>query len=316
MHNLNYKHLRYFWMVAKAGSIARASEQLHLTPQSISGQLSEFESALGVALFPPRRARLELTETGQRLLGFAEQIFVLGDELLDAIRDEAAPQSMPFRVGIADSVPKMVAYRLVEPSLGLAEPIRLICREGRLTNLLADLAVHRLDMVIADRPMPDNLNVRGYDHFLGESGVTVFGTPALLASAGAATRALPCPARRRTVPTARRRCRAAPTPDALVRIANDCGRASSANLTTAHCSRRSVKRGPASSSRRPLSKLTSLGNTRCRSSAASTRCANRSSPSPRNVNSPIRPSLPSAASPSMMCLAVRSRRSQNNGKSA
>jgi LysR family transcriptional activator of nhaA len=193
MANLNYKHLRYFWMVAKAGSIARASEQLHLTLQSISGQLSEFESALGVALFRRVGRGLELTETGQRLLGYAEQIFVLGDELLDAIRDEAAPQSMPFRVGIADSVPKMVAYRLVEPSLGLAEPIRLICREGRLTTLLADLAVHRLDMVIADRPMPDNLNVRGYDHFLGESGVTVFGTPALLASAGSAASA-PFPA--------------------------------------------------------------------------------------------------------------------------
>ena len=180
MHNLNYKHLRYFWMVAKAGSIARASEQLHLTPQSISGQLSEFEAVLGVALFRRVGRGLELTETGQRLLGYAEQIFVLGDELLDAIRDAAAPQSQPFRVGIADSVPKMIAYRLVEPSLGLAEPIRLICREGRLTTLLADLAVHRLDMVIADRPMPDNLNVRGYDHFLGESGLTVFGTQALV----------------------------------------------------------------------------------------------------------------------------------------
>ncbi|MDK9704189.1 MAG: transcriptional activator NhaR [Sulfuritalea sp.] len=179
MANLNYKHLRYFWMVAKSGSIARASEQLHLTPQSISGQLSEFESALGVELFRRVGRGLELTETGQRLLGYAEQIFVLGDEMLDALRDDASMQAVPFRVGIADSVPKMVAYRLVEPSLGLAEPIRLICREGRLTSLLADLAVHRLDMVIADRPMPDNLNVRGYDHFLGESGSSVFGAKAL-----------------------------------------------------------------------------------------------------------------------------------------
>ena len=181
MINLNYKHLRYFWMVAKSGSIARASERLHLTPQSVSGQLSEFESALGVELFRRVGRGLELTETGQRLLGYAEQIFVLGDELIDAIRDESGPQSVPFRVGIADSVPKMVAYRLVEPSLALDEPIRLICREGRLTSLLADLAVHRLDMVIADQPMPGNLNVRGYDHFLGESGVTVFGTKDLIA---------------------------------------------------------------------------------------------------------------------------------------
>ncbi len=185
MPNLNYKHLRYFWMVAKSGSIARASKQLHLTPQSISGQLSEFESVLDVKLFRRVGRGLELTETGQRLLGYAEQIFVLGDELIDAIREESLPQSVPFRVGVADSVPKMVAYRLVQPSLGQDEPIRLICREGRLTTLLADLAVHRLDMVIADRPMPDNLNVRGYDHFLGESGVTVFGATSLRDQTGA-----------------------------------------------------------------------------------------------------------------------------------
>jgi len=190
MPNLNYKHLRYFWMVAKSGSIARASEQLHLTPQSISGQLSEFESALGVELFRRVGRGLELTATGQRLLGYADRIFMLGDEMLDAIHDDPAPRSMPFRVGIADSVPKMVAYRLVEPSLKLEEPLRLICREGRLTTLLADLAVHRLDMVIADRPMPENLNVRGHDHFLGESGITVFGARALLTTSATSFPAL------------------------------------------------------------------------------------------------------------------------------
>ena len=185
MAGLNYKHLRYFWMVAKSGSIARASEQLHLTPQSISGQLSEFEAALGVELFRRAGRGLELTETGQRLLGYAEQIFTLGNEMLESLRDGVLQQSVPFRVGIADSVPKMVAYRLVEPTLGNNEPVKLICREGRLTTLLADLAVHRLDMVIADRPMPDNLNVRGYDHFLGESGVSIFAAAPLLKQAQA-----------------------------------------------------------------------------------------------------------------------------------
>lgn len=179
MAGLNFKHLRYFWMVAKSGSIARASERLHLTPQSISGQLSEFEGALGVDLFRRVGRGLELTETGQRMLGYAEQIFSLGDELLESLRTEAHAQSVTFRVGIADSVPKMVAYRLVEPSLGFEEPVRLVCREGRLATLLGDLAVHRLDMVIADRPMPENLNVRGYDHFLGESGVSIFGAKSL-----------------------------------------------------------------------------------------------------------------------------------------
>ncbi len=181
MAQLNYKHLRYFWMVAKTGSIARAAEQLFLTPQSISGQLTEFESVLGVELFRRAGRGLELTETGQRLLGYAEQIFSIGDEFLAAVHEGVSPQSVPFRVGIADSVPKMVAYRLVEPSLELDEPIRLICREGQLTKLLADLAIHQLDMVIADRPMPDNLNVRGHDHYLGESGVTVLAAQKLIA---------------------------------------------------------------------------------------------------------------------------------------
>jgi len=188
--SLNFKHLRYFWMVAKTGSIARASERLHLTPQSISGQLGQFEATLGVKLFRRVGRGLELTEAGRRLLGQAEQIFLLGDEMLESLRSDAHPQSVTFRVGVADSVPKLVAHRLVEPVLGMAEPVRLVCREGRLTALLGDLAVHRLDMVIADRPMPDNLNVRGYDHFLGESGVSVFAAQALPGAEAAAFPAL------------------------------------------------------------------------------------------------------------------------------
>ncbi len=180
MATLNYKHLRYFWIVAKSGSIARASEQLHLTPQSISGQLSELEDSLGTDLFRRVGRGLELTDAGQRILSYADEIFTLGDELLDVVRDQALKRSLPFTVGIADSVPKSIAYFLVEPALHLAEPVRLICREGRLTALLADLAVHRLDLVIADRPMPANLNVRGYSHLLGESNLTVFGTEGLL----------------------------------------------------------------------------------------------------------------------------------------
>ncbi len=180
MATLNYKHLRYFWMVAKSGAIARASEHLHLTPQAISGQLRELEQALGVELFRRVGRGLELTDAGRRILSYAEEIFALGDELLDVARDQTAKKSTPFSVGIADSVPKSVAYRLVEPALRLEEPVRLICREGRLTALLADLAVHRLDMVIADRPMPHNLNVRCYSHLLGESDLTVFGTAALV----------------------------------------------------------------------------------------------------------------------------------------
>ncbi len=177
---LNYKHLRYFWAVAKSGAIVRASEQLHLTPQAISGQLAEFEDSLGVTLFRRAGRGLQLSDAGRRLFHYADQIFALGNDLLDAARDLSAKAVLPFKIGIADSVAKTVAYRLVEPALRLQQSVRLICREGRLNPLLAELAIHRLDMVIADRPMPPNLNVRGYNHLLGESTLTVFGAPALL----------------------------------------------------------------------------------------------------------------------------------------
>jgi LysR family transcriptional activator of nhaA len=177
---LNFKHLRYFWMVAKTGSIARASDQLCLTPQSISGQLSEFEDRLGVALFRRAGRNRELSDAGRRILSHAEQIFALGDEIIDLLNDQKAKETLPFRVGIADSVSKSVAYRLVDPALTNGDPVRLVCREGRLQALLAELAINRLDMIFADRPMPANLNVRGYSHLLGESGLTVFGAPGLV----------------------------------------------------------------------------------------------------------------------------------------
>lgn len=176
---LNFKHLRYFWMVAKTGSIARAAEQLHLTPQSISGQLSEFSDTLGVELFRRAGRNLELTDTGRRILSYAEDIFSKGDELLEIVRDQSHTAVMTYRIGCADSVSKLIACRLVVPALGLAEPLRMICREGRLANLLAELAVHRLDLIIADRPMPAHLSVRGYSHLLGESGMAVFATAEL-----------------------------------------------------------------------------------------------------------------------------------------
>jgi LysR family transcriptional regulator, transcriptional activator of nhaA len=182
MATLNFKHLRYFWMVAKSGSIARAGDQLHVTPQSISGQLTELENTLGAKLFQRAGRGLEITDAGRRILSYAEEIFSLGDELLEVVRDQTATAMLPFRIGVADSVPKSVTYRVVEPVLHIKEPVRLICREGRLLALLGDLAVHRLDMVIADRPMPANTSVRAYNHLLGSSGLTVFGSVKLLQS--------------------------------------------------------------------------------------------------------------------------------------
>jgi LysR family transcriptional activator of nhaA len=179
MAALNYKHLRYYWMVAKTGSIARAAEQMHLTPHAISGQLNEFEQTLGVELFKKVGRNLELSDAGRRILGYADTIFTTGDELLDVLRDQVAAKKRSFRVGISDAVSKTIAHRLLEPALHMQQPLRLICREGRLSLLLAELALHRLDMIIADRPMAANLNVRGYNHLLGECGLSVFGAPSL-----------------------------------------------------------------------------------------------------------------------------------------
>lgn len=174
MTALNYKHLHYFWMVAKAGSIARAARLLHLTPHSISAQIGTFEESLGVALFQRTGRRLEISEAGQRILAHADEIFALGDQIVDILRDRNTNTAAPFRIGITDSVPKSVVHELIKPALEIDAPGRLICREGLLAPLLAELAVHRLDMVIADRPIPPGLSVRGYSHLLGESALSIF----------------------------------------------------------------------------------------------------------------------------------------------
>ncbi len=176
MAELNYKHLRYFWLVAKAGSIARAAERLHLTPHSISGQLSKLEAKLGVTLFQRAGRSVALTEAGYRALAMAEEIFTLGDRLVDMLNSNTTRSIVPLRLGISDSVSKSMAYRLMEPALKLGDDVRLICHEGLLPSLLADLSIHRLDMIIADQPIPAQLNVRGYSHLLGESRISIFGT--------------------------------------------------------------------------------------------------------------------------------------------
>lgn len=180
MASLNFKHLRYFWAVAKSGSIARASQQLHVTPQSISSQLTELEQVLGTELFRRVGRGLEMTDIARRIVSYAQEIFDLEDELLAVVRDQGAKSVVPFRIGIADSVPKLLAYQVVEPALRIGESVRLVCKEGRLDALLADLAVHRLDMVIADRTMPPDMKVRAYNHPLGSSDVTVFGVESLV----------------------------------------------------------------------------------------------------------------------------------------
>jgi LysR family transcriptional activator of nhaA len=152
---MNYKHLHYFLQVAEAGSVAAASRQLHLTPQTISGQIQLLGDRLGGPLFEKVGRRLVLTDTGQLALNYAKEIFSLGSELEAAVREKhRAGRTLEFRIGVADAVPKSIAYRLVEPALTVEQPVRIVCREWRLDRLLAELAVHTLDLVIADAPLP------------------------------------------------------------------------------------------------------------------------------------------------------------------
>jgi LysR family transcriptional activator of nhaA len=176
---INYKHLHYFWVVAKRGGVTRASETLHITPQTISGQISMLEDNLGEQLFRKVGRNLELTEAGRVAMSYADEIFSLGGELEDSVRNMLSTRPLTFKVGIADVVPKTISYRLLSPALELDEPLRLVCRESSLELLLAELVLHKIDLVIADGPIPSGVQIRGFNHSLGECGVSFLATPKL-----------------------------------------------------------------------------------------------------------------------------------------
>jgi len=176
---INYKHLHYFWAVAREGGVARASERLHLTPQTISGQLSLLEEYLGVDLFSRVGRNLELTDSGRLVLSYADEIFSLGGELEEVMHQLPDDRPQLFRVGVVDVVPKSIAHRILAPALQMPEPVRMVCREASLDTLLAELAVHRLDLVLADRPIPPTVSTRGFSHKLGECAVSFFVTEKL-----------------------------------------------------------------------------------------------------------------------------------------
>lgn len=177
---MNYKHLHYFLQVAKLGGVTRASEQLHLSPQTISGQIQLLEEALGTPLFTRSGRGRVLTDAGRMVQRYAEDIFSIGAELQEAMRDyPRTGRALEFRVGVADAVPKSIACRLIEPASLLPEPVRIVCREWKLDTLLGELAMHRLDLVIADAPIPPSVSVRAFNHKLGASGVSFFAAPAL-----------------------------------------------------------------------------------------------------------------------------------------
>ena len=178
---LNYHHLLYFWVVAREGSIAAATKKLNLTQPTISAQLRLLEESLGEKLFEKSGRSLVLTEAGRVALRYADEIFALGRELRDTLRDRPTGRPVRVTVGIADVVPKLVAYRVLRPAFATGADIEMICREASPEALLEMLAQHEVDLVLTDAPASGAV-LRAYNHLLGESGTTFFAAPALAAS--------------------------------------------------------------------------------------------------------------------------------------
>jgi LysR family transcriptional activator of nhaA len=182
MEWLNYHHLLYFWTVAREGSVSRASEQLRLAQPTVSGQIRALEESLGEKLFERSGRHLVLTDVGQVVYRYADEIFSLGQELMSTLRDRPSGRPLRLAVGITNVVPKLIAHRLLEPALRLSLPVQVACYEGDLDPLLARLAMHELDVVLADSPISSSVKIRGFNHLLGESGVVFCAAPALAAS--------------------------------------------------------------------------------------------------------------------------------------
>ena len=181
MEWLNYHHLLYFWTVVREGGVVRAAEKLRLSQPTVSAQVKALEARLGEKLFTRVGRRLVPTDVGQVVYRYADEIFSLGRELLDTVQGRATGRPMRLVVGVADVLSKQIAYRLLAPALELPAPVRVICREARAESLLAALALHEVDLVLADTPVPPTVHVKAYSHLLGESDVTCFAAPALAA---------------------------------------------------------------------------------------------------------------------------------------
>lgn len=176
---INYHHLLYFFVVAREGGLVQAGKVLRLSHPTLSAQIRTLEEQLGEKLFVKVGRKLELTEMGRVVYRYADEIFSLGREMLDTVKGRGVGKQLRLHVGIADVVPKLVVRRLLQPALELAEPVRLVCVEAPHDKLLADLALHALDIVIADAPVPAGSNIRAYNHLLGETGISFFGVRSL-----------------------------------------------------------------------------------------------------------------------------------------
>lgn len=179
---LNYHHLLYFWVVAREGSLVAAGKVLRLTHPTLSAQVRALEEQLGEPLFDRVGRRLALTDVGRVVFRYADEIFSLGRELVDTVKGRASGHPERLDVGVVDLVPKVVVRRLLQPALSLPERVRPVFHEDSLDKLLAALSLHTLDIIIADAPVPPGSSVRAYNHLLGETGITFFGTPDLVAA--------------------------------------------------------------------------------------------------------------------------------------
>jgi LysR family transcriptional activator of nhaA len=182
---LNYHHLFYFWTVAREGSIAAASRTLHLTPQTVSAQIRTLEENFGQDLFERRNRRLYLTDTGRFVQAYADDIFSLGRDLVDALRKRPNGRPVKLVVGVVDGMPKSVVHRLLRPALTIEPAVHLVVKDGPPEQLLADLAIHRLDVVLSDAPIPPTVKIKAYNHQLGASGVAILAAPSLAITLGA-----------------------------------------------------------------------------------------------------------------------------------
>jgi LysR family transcriptional activator of nhaA len=181
MEWLNYHHLLYFWTVAKEGSIARACEKLRLAQPTISGQIRQLEASLGERLFRKQGRGLALTEIGQVVLEYADEIFGLGRELQDVLQGRPRGRPARVRIGISDMLPKLITYRILRPILDMPDAAQIVCDEDTPDNLLRQLADHRIDVMLSDAPIPPNAPVKAFHHLLGSSVATVFGVSKLAA---------------------------------------------------------------------------------------------------------------------------------------
>jgi LysR family transcriptional activator of nhaA len=181
MEWLNYHHLLYFWTVARVGGVARASDELRLTQATVSAQLKSLEQALGEKLFRKAGRHLSLTDTGKLVFRYADEIFSLGQEMLGTLKGRPEGRLARLTVGVADVMPKLVAYQLIEPALQLKDTYRIVCREGTNEELLPALAVHDIDVVLTDAPVEPGINVKAFHHLLGECDVLLFASGKLAA---------------------------------------------------------------------------------------------------------------------------------------